>query len=219
MKYDYFFTTTKFDKKVFKVRAKLYNKLIPKDIESLLEIGVGNGYMLFYCWGAVRYLGLEENQKNAYFFRDNNCCTKDNNVICRKAPEFLEHIRDKFDIIFTEHLVEHFKDYGEMQQFLRSCKQLLEPGGKIILLYPDIEKIKEVFWHDYTHSFITTKKRIEDILYDEGYEIVKSKRYWLCFIGVLSYITVLFKPFMWLLPHSIKLNLLQHSLTIARIKE
>ena len=136
-------------------------------------------------------------------------------------PQFPD-IEEKFDAIVASHIIEHLNNAQEALHFLVNCrKMLLDRGGRyLIILYPDIEKVGFLFYQDYTHSFITTKKRIEDMLYDTEWKIVSSRRYTACFFlfsGLISFIGKFFPYF--LLPQKIawflRLSFQQHCVTIA----
>jgi hypothetical protein len=112
----------------------------------------------------------------------------------------------------------------EALDFLRIAQKMLYVNGGryLVLLYPDIEKWGSFFWIDYTHSFITSKKRIEDMLMDTNWKIVRSERYLGCFFKASSLLHSLGKlfPLFLLLEKtalSIRSSLQQNVMTIAEI--
>ena len=187
------------------------------DIHSVCEIGPGFGELADYCRRhQIEWIGIEPNERLR-----NSLAEKGFKVYEGTMPEFPE-IEEPFDAIFAGHFIEHLDDYRQVMRFLEACRKALAThGGRyLILLYPDIEKCGAIFWHDYTHSFVTTKKRIEDLLFDMDWRIRRSDRYTACFFrgsGIISLIGRMFPAF--LLPERLalfaRLSFLRHVLTIA----
>ena len=49
---------------------------------------------------------------------------------------------------------------------------MLRPGGVLFVVVPDYLKERGFFWDiDYTHNFVTTERRVRQLLYDGGFEI------------------------------------------------
>ncbi len=187
------------------------------DVHSICEIGPGFGEMADYCRRhGIDWIGIEPNEKLREALADDGF-----KVYEGMMPEF-PRIGESFDAIFASHFIEHLNDYQEVMKFLDACREALSThGGRyLILFYPDIEKCGPIFWHDYTHSFITTKKRVEDLLFDMDWKIHRSDRYTACFFkgsGLVSLLGKIFPTF--LLPERIaffvRLSVLRHVLTIA----
>jgi hypothetical protein len=202
-----------------KCRDRLHRSVLSGlDIHSICEIGVGFGEMASYCRRqGIKWIGIEPNAKLRDTLIDDGFKIYD-----AMMPEF-PRMEESFDAIFAGHFIEHLNNVQEVMQFLDSCRESLysHKGRYLILLYPDIEKCGPIFWHDYTHSFVTTKKRIEDLLYDMDWQICRSERYTACFFRGSGLIRLVGKVFPYfLLPEKIaffaRLSFLQHVLTIAR---
>ncbi|MBF0431568.1 MAG: methyltransferase domain-containing protein [Fibrobacteria bacterium] len=203
-----------------KARERLHTILFKGiSFSSVLEVGIGFCELADYCRKkGIEWIGIDANEQLLEQARN-----KGYTVYQAMMPAFPE-VNEKCEAIFASHFIEHLKDYQEALEFITKSKELLKKknGKYLILLYPDIEKIGHFFWQDYTHSFVTNKKRIEDMLYDTGFELVKSGRYTSCFFstsGLISFIGKLFPYF--LLPKKIamfaKLSFQQHSYTIGKI--
>ncbi len=201
-----------------KCRNRLHHLVLSGlDVRSICEIGVGFGELAHYCRKeGIGWVGIEPNDRLRKELADDGF-----RVYNGMLPEF-PAIDERYDAIFASHFIEHLNGLQEVIQFLNACEQNLRShGGRyLILLYPDIEKCGSIFWHDYTHSFVTTKKRIEDLLFDLNWKIQRSDRYTACFFrgsGLISSIGKIFPYF--LLPEKVaffaRLSFLQHVLTIA----
>jgi len=222
MKYDFYNKET-FYKPAIAVRARdiLHNKILSGvKSDSILEIGIGFGELAQYCKKKeLNWTGVESNQKLVEAMKSEGF-----SVYQSEMPVFPE-IKENYQVIFASHFIEHLDNYKQALVFLENAREHLQKqgGGTLILLFPDIDKIGHYFWQDYTHSFVTTKKRIEDMLYDTNYKIIRSGRYTVCFFGLLSWIISLsgkFFPF-FLLPRRLalfmKLSFQQHAYVIASV--
>ena len=53
----------------------------------------------------------------------------------------------------------------------------LRPGGLFFVVVPDYLKEGTFFWDvDYTHNFVTTERRVRQLLYDGGFEMLDVVR-------------------------------------------
>jgi SAM-dependent methyltransferase len=201
-----------------KCRDRLHRRVLEGlDVRSILEIGVGFGEFASYCRRhGIEWTGIEPNAKLREPLIEDGF-----SVYEATMPRF-PAIREKFDALFAAHFIEHLNGLEDVSCFLDGCREILaDQGGRyLILLYPDIEKCGTIFWHDYTHSYPTTKKRVEDLLLDHDWRIIRSARYTACFVrgsGLISAVGKIFPYF--LLPERIalfaRLSFLQHVFTIA----
>ena len=56
-------------------------------------------------------------------------------------------------------------------------KRILRPGGVFFVVVPDYLKERTFFWDvDYTHNFVTTERRVKQLLYDGGFTVEKVVR-------------------------------------------
>ena len=221
MQYDFYNTDNFYKPKLaVKARDRLHRILFEGlDVSSILEVGVGFGELADYCRRkGMQWVGVDANQNLVERLKNQGFP-----VYQGVLPEY-PSVKESYQMIFASHFIEHLKDYQEALAFLNASRQNLErTGGRyLLLLYPDIEKIGHFFWQDYTHSFVTTKKRIEDMLFDSGWKIRKSGRYTACFFATSSLISFLgrFFPFFLLPPKMAlfaRLSFQQHAYTLAEL--
>ena len=61
--------------------------------------------------------------------------------------------------------------------FVAEGLRALRPGGVLFVVVPDYLKERAFFWDiDYTHNFVTTERRVRQLLYDGGFEIAATVR-------------------------------------------
>lgn len=154
------------------IRNWLYDKLIPENVRSVFEVGSGLGEFARYTAELryMRYIGLEPHS----CMRD---ALKDEGFDVRPGTISEFEMIEKVDLVYAAHVIEHFLDYDEVFEMIEKCRGFLKPKGRMLFLYPDIEKSAALFFRDYTHCYPTTKKRVEDILSDCGMRVVRSGYY------------------------------------------
>jgi len=222
LKYDFYDREEYYKPKIAeKVRNILHRRLLknvslPKEV---LEIGVGFGEFARFCrTNQIDYSGIEPNTKLREKLKEEGFQVLDGSL------PGLPELDRRFDLIFLGHLIEHLKDYAEILESLENLKRVLKKSGHIVLLYPEVPKIKWLFYHDYTHSYPTSIRRVESLLKDSGYKIIESHNYvsfivkgaWL--VNLLGKIFPYFlfgkqKRYFW------RLSFSTNSFTVAQLKE
>lgn len=187
------------------------------ELRRVVEVGVGFGEFARWCRRrGIDYVGIEPNPRLRADLADAGFAVLDG-----RAPD-LPEVQGDFDAIFAAHMIEHLPDCDAALRFVARAGELLRAhaGSWLVLLYPDIERCKEFFWQDYTHSYVTTLRRVNDLVGDAGLRVRRSGRYTGCVFrgsGAVSRLRHLVPYF--LLPEPVawflKLSLQQHSFTVA----
>jgi len=184
MFYDFFVT---------RKRTKVGNFLVQKAIEKwvkvalesspmkILEIGVGR--RTFYERlkkenPQMKYIGIEAGDKLYEEAKSNGI-----NVIKCFVPPFPQELEGEcFDLVVMIHVLEHFRNFREAVEVLKGINGLLKPKGRLMLICPCArDNGMEFFDIDYSHSFITTENRINGLLQDTGFQVIKWDSYRACF--------------------------------------
>lgn len=150
--------------------AKYLTARFGLDVNSqLLEVGCGRGDFLR---GFIR-CGL-------------NCHGVDQSEAARKiCPEAeiiqaniekgLPYNNDKFDVIYSKSVVEHFY---HPEKLISEMHRVLKPGGIIITLTPAWEYVYKMFFDDWTHRSPFTKTSLRNILKMHNFQEVKSEYFY-----------------------------------------
>jgi hypothetical protein len=63
------------------------------------------------------------------------------------------------------------------REFVAESRRILRSKGVLFVVVPDYLKERQFFWDiDYTHNFITTERRVRQLLYDGGFNITRVVR-------------------------------------------
>ena len=79
---------------------------------------------------------------------------------------------DTFDFVFSKSVIEHLYN---PENFIQECYKVLKPGGKIIIMTPDWQSQKDIFYDDYTHHHPYTPTAISDLLKINNFKSVTSE--------------------------------------------
>src|SRR5262245_35078473 len=76
------------------------------------------------------------------------------------------------DTVYADQVLEHMSGIDAARAFVAEAQRVLRPGGTFFVVVPDYLKERTFFWDvDYTHNFITTERRVTQLLYDGGFEL------------------------------------------------
>jgi SAM-dependent methyltransferase len=82
----------------------------------------------------------------------------------------------QFDIAFASHVIEHSPTYPDALTLLSEMARIVRPGGIVTLVTPDYLALREDFWNcDYSHSFVTTRRRLRQIMRDTGLTLIDEQ--------------------------------------------
>jgi SAM-dependent methyltransferase len=165
-------------KKVFEKLAKIAAEGSPVKI---LEIGIGKGIFFEALKKEIpqmEYTGIEASE--ALFAEAKS---KGINAIKCLVPPFPKELENgSFDLVVMSHVIEHFLDWREVLEVLNAINALLKNGGKLLLFYPCARDFgMDFFETDYSHSYVTTSGRVDCLLADTGFRVIKRDSYRACF--------------------------------------
>ncbi len=177
-----------------KVFYQIVNNILPLKGRTLLEIGVGEGHFAQLCLNSqIKYSGIEGNSNQAKHLIERGL-----NVTHAIIPPF--PIKDKiFDIVYCANILEHMNDAKTAQELIKECYNHLSPGGLVIVIAPNFQSVQRDFYNaDYTHNYVTTPRRVEQLLGDNHFDIVYSNCFAGPFFGLRRYpIKIINKLYPW----------------------
>ncbi len=152
-----------FSRKIFR-----YAKLCPSDI--VLEIGPGRGVFADICLRKnVEYFAIEPNPQMAESLQ-----RKGASVICAIVPP-LPQLEKQFDAVVMINVLEHMNSLHDALQVTRQVKEILRPKGRLVICSPDYLNLRHNFFNcDFSHNYVTTQRRLKQLLFSAGFEPVTS---------------------------------------------
>ena len=75
------------------------------------------------------------------------------------------------DAVYADQVLEHMSGIDAAREFVAEAWRVLKPEGVLLVVVPDYTKERTFFWDvDYTHNFVTTERRVSQLLFDGGFE-------------------------------------------------
>lgn len=102
---------------------------------------------------------------------------------------------DAVDVVFTSNFLEHLRTKEECDAVLAEVRRVLKPGGRFVVMGPNIRYLAAEYWDFYDHYLPLSHLSLEEGLVQAGYQV-----------------TTIIPRF---LPYTTRSALPQHSLLIA----
>lgn len=134
---------------------------------EMLEIGPGHGTLALSAIAAGwRYRAMEASPVLVEELR-----RKGLDVIEGWVPP-IRAVDESVDTVYADQVLEHMSGIDAAREFVTEARRVLRPGGTFFVVVPDYLKERSFFWDvDYTHNFVTTERRMRQLLYDGGFEV------------------------------------------------
>ena len=78
------------------------------------------------------------------------------------------------DVIFVSNFLEHLPDKNLVLRLFSECRRLLRPGGRLLILQPNIRYVKGAYWDFFDHHIPLTEKSLAEALLISGFKIEVS---------------------------------------------
>lgn len=147
-------------------RFNAVRALVPAPAD-FLEVGPGQGAISALARDAgYRYRAVEPSPLLAEELRARGFQIEQAFTPPIPAPDLSQ------DIVYADQVLEHMSGIDAARSWVAEALRILRPGGLLFVVVPDYLKERGFFWDiDYTHNFITTERRVRQLLYDGGFEI------------------------------------------------
>jgi len=151
---------------------------------SVLEIGPGRGVFADICLEkGAEYHAVEPNEQMAASLEKRQA-----KVICAMVPP-LPELNKEFDIAVMINVMEHMNSMSDALQISLQIREILKPKGKLVICSPDYLNLRHNFFNcDFSHNYVTTRRRLRQLLVSAGFDNIKSRhlsgplRGFLCFL-------------------------------------
>jgi len=138
---------------------------------SVLEIGPGRGEFAELCLAQrMDYHAVEPNAGLADALR-----RKGAHVVCARVPP-LPALDGTFDLVVMVNVMEHMNGLEQALDVSCQIKSVLNPGGKFLIHSPDYLSWRSQFFNcDFSHNYVTTRRRLDQLLMNAGYVDIRSR--------------------------------------------
>ena len=139
---------------------------------DLLEVGPGHGSLARAAVATGwRYKGIEASRVLA------DTLTSEGLDVKHAWTPPIPGADQSADVVYADQVLEHMSGIDAAREFVAEAHRILRPNGVFFVVVPDYLKERAFFWDiDYTHNFITTERRVRQLLYDGGFDIAQMVR-------------------------------------------
>lgn len=134
---------------------------------SILEIGPGHGHFaraiaaLGHRYDAIEPSGMFRRALQAQGFK----------ASAEPVPP-IEREDGAYDLVYASMVLENLPTSAEAAHFALEARRVLKPTGKLVLVFPDFMTWGSFFFDEhYTHSFVTTPRRVTHLLTTQGFSV------------------------------------------------
>lgn len=102
-------------------------------------------------------------------------------VVNLKSNYLRKRFLNKVDLVFISNFLEHLNSKEEIILFIETAYKVLKTGGKIIVMQPNIELVKEKYWDFIDHKMPLTVPSVIEALEINNFKIKRSIKRFLPF--------------------------------------
>lgn len=92
-------------------------------------------------------------------------------VLETNARQIPKQLNETIDVIFLSNFLEHLRSKEEVLAVLGRTHQLLAPGGKLLILQPNINLVKERYWDFIDHKVALNARSLKEGVKIAGFVI------------------------------------------------
>ena len=149
---------------IWQVICRDYFQHFVKPSDTVVDVACGHGEFLNNIV-AARKIAVDLNPDVAKFLRP-----PAELHICQ-ATDIGPLIAGAADIVFTSNFLEHLPDKTVLDVFLAQVLTALKPGGKYLILGPNLRYLPGQYWDYYDHHLGLTDKSLTEALQLAGFQI------------------------------------------------
>ena len=159
---------------------------------TVLDVGCGRGEFL----RGFKHVGLLPRGLDIIHFPEKYL--EDFEVqIANFEQERFPFADESFDVIFSKSVIEHLHS---PENFMNECRRVLKPGGRIIIMTPDWQSHRYVFYGDHTHVQPYIKAGLARALEMYGFKSAQAELFyqlpvvwqWPAFKAILKPLRIIF---------------------------
>lgn len=153
--------------KVWEILTRVFFQKIIGDNARVLDIGCGFCHLLNHL-KAREKIGVDANPLAKNYAVEGVTFIHIDDLRLKMLPD--EH----FDWVFLSNFLEHLDTPRDVIALLERIKELLAPGGRIIILQPNFRLLGSAYFDFIDHKTILTDKSVEEALNIAGFRIERK---------------------------------------------
>lgn len=156
-----------------RARQQTWSVLVPqffqryvKPTDVVVDLGAGDGLFITRIVASMRI---------AVDISPHAEALKERGVLVYRIPatELSRHLPEKADVIFMSNFLEHLPDKRTLLEVLEECRKSLRPGGRLLVLQPNIRYVGAAYWDYIDHHIALTEESLREALEISGFRITR----------------------------------------------
>jgi SAM-dependent methyltransferase len=149
---------------IWKIICQDYLQRFVRQTDTVVDVACGYGEFLNNI-RAARKIAVDLNPDAQGFLAG------DVEFNLRPATELGSVVRHEADVVFTSNFLEHLPDKSTLELFLDQVAMALKPGGRYIILGPNLRYLPGEYWDFYDHHLGLTHLSLCEVLRLKGFRI------------------------------------------------
>jgi len=145
--------------------TEFFEPQLMRSIESVLDLGAGHGEFISHS-SAPKRMAMDLNPDMAEILADTGIVTFQHECTTSWPipPESL-------DVVFSSNLLEHLSSKDAVELTVRNAFEAIKPGGRIILLGPNVRYVPGLYWDYWDHHIPLTERSVAELLWLTGFDV------------------------------------------------
>lgn len=145
------------------VCADFLQRYVPRDA-AILDLGAGYGEFINNIAGA-RKVAIDMNPELP------SCLEAGIKAIAFDVNSGEPLPDGPYDVVFASNFFEHLRDKGALTKLVARIHEALRPGGRLLVLGPNIRVLHGEYWDFYDHHVALSDRSVTELLVASGFEI------------------------------------------------
>lgn len=150
--------------RIWQVLCANYFQRLIGDGQIVADLACGYGEFINNIKAAKKYAIDLNPDARQFLYPDVEFCLS-------RADKIDAIASDAVDVVFTSNFLEHLKTKEECDAVLAEVKRILKPGGRFVVMGPNIRYLATEYWDFYDHYLPLSHLSLEEGLVQAGYEI------------------------------------------------
>ena len=144
------------------------NRYVPRD-GAVLDVGAGYCDFINHV-SAARRIAIDLNPDTARYAAPG---VEVHRLAFEQPGEVVDP--ETIDLAFASNIFEHLRNPDSLLEILAAIRRALKPGGRIIIMQPNMRRVGVAFWDFVDHTLPLTEKGMEEALTMSGFEMVERR--------------------------------------------
>lgn len=143
--------------------GRFFQRWIPPQ-DTVMDVGTDDGQFLRNVTAAHK-IGVDLNPEAA------GLQIPGVEAVVSNGTDFARHVTRPVDVIFISNFLEHLPHKGDVVGVLKQCQAVLRPGGRVMILQPNIRYVGAAYWDYIDHHIALTEHSLTEALIAAGFAV------------------------------------------------